>query len=516
MALDPWCAVSFGIAGGFIGEDVKLGDVVFAESVYYYEPAKETVKKITQAGSTTRNYSKRICYQSASQSQHVPFPTSNLIEDEARRINTDNFTLRFGPVASGEKLIADINSSARAMILNINRKTLAVEMEAAGVGAAVCWLRSELKPLHFIAIKGISDDATTEKNTIPQETKVKNREVAVANASSVLEKLISVLETQRLEPLPDKRLEKAHRLAILVKQVLSEIHVVEPIEIVEIERILYATEGRHPLVFYHWRQLHPKLHWVDFFFLKVLERLKDIGFTVMPLVTNTVSESINKEVDNVIRSILKVKPTYYSEVCNYRHKYISYAATHGFSPEVSEKIKNVTHIHGLKEGNLATEEWLQYIAWAARIVERCMVLIWTKHYEIYLNLFKILPLHTCLVKTRDMNLAGRLGKFDEPGKNLFIDPPRYPEIIRWVQSRPPVNQINEFISHLSIYENLPGTTHLDAKQFVNLPLTQDFLLWLEGIDNSERKNAIFQLLGLLDIWNQRYFKGFDTNEQQTC
>jgi nucleoside phosphorylase len=39
----PWSIISFGIAGGFVGEDINIQDVFVPDVVLYYEPAKETV-----------------------------------------------------------------------------------------------------------------------------------------------------------------------------------------------------------------------------------------------------------------------------------------------------------------------------------------------------------------------------------------------------------------------------------------------------------------------------------------
>jgi nucleoside phosphorylase len=64
---------------------------------------------------------------------------------------------RTGIVASGDKVIDDPDAAFFAAVRKQWPKVLAVEMEGAGVGAAVHDAQAERKPVGFLIVRGISD-----------------------------------------------------------------------------------------------------------------------------------------------------------------------------------------------------------------------------------------------------------------------------------------------------------------------------------------------------------------------
>lgn len=504
LDIDPWCVVTFGIAGGFVSDELSLHDVVFGDVVYYYEPSKETSRNISRKNPETVE-KENVC-----QSRNKPFSASKTLEVLTRRLESmADFRLRFGPVASGEKLIADIDSQARTTILNINSKTMAVEMEAAGVAAAISWF-APLESLQFIVIKGISDDATTEKNTKTENEIIKDRALAVKHASIVLKSIICNSQPQRLKETANGNVETVKELTKRINESLP-VFIMNEVDQDSFENWLYSTENHFPKVYYHWRQLHPKLNWVDFFFLRTLACLRELGLHPRALITDNqdakLSTQTKDQLTKIIQAMLHEVPVYYSEASRNRGDYITFAMNHGFDHAVLDSIQSAFDTHHLQKGNLATQDWLQYIAWDSRSVKKCIVFVWAGHYEIYKHLFKVLPLDPLLIKTGDIRLGGSLGKFDYPGKTILIDPPSYPEIVKWIHGNPPIDLLNDFLEYVSVYDlpNNPEDVFQNAQNFITSQLSSDCSSWLEKVDNRDYKNAILKVFALLNIWNGKFF-----------
>ena len=153
--LKPHYVLIVGIAGGIKGK-VNLGDVVVSNQIIYYEYTKET--------------------PSSSEQRIEPGSVDSLLLDRAMNCDTEWHTVirakrptnprstetpqvHFGPIASGEKVIADddrVNDLKR-----LHSKLYAIEMESFGAAAAAA--QSDNRP-RFIAVRGISDYADDAKN----------------------------------------------------------------------------------------------------------------------------------------------------------------------------------------------------------------------------------------------------------------------------------------------------------------------------------------------------------------
>ncbi|HEX6899067.1 MAG TPA: SAVED domain-containing protein [Thermoanaerobaculia bacterium] len=151
----PSHVLMVGIAAGVHGK-VDLGDVVVAESCYYYELAKRT--------------------PSGEQRRPQQFPTDRLLYGRAQAYEASEWKgeigierpaapesrvpeAHFGLIASGEKVIAD-----KTTLLNIregNQKIIAVAMEGAGVARAAL---NNNPPVAFLEIRGVCDFADDQKN----------------------------------------------------------------------------------------------------------------------------------------------------------------------------------------------------------------------------------------------------------------------------------------------------------------------------------------------------------------
>ncbi len=145
--LKPDLVLMVGVAGGV--KDVKKGDLVIGEKAYGYERGKETDEGF-MARPQVFNYSHRLIQLSrwivdAQSWQSRVIPTTDFpITAEPRIV--------FGPIASGNKVIASNESALVGFLKTHFNDTLAVEMEAIGFQAL---LRHE--KVKSLNIRGISD-----------------------------------------------------------------------------------------------------------------------------------------------------------------------------------------------------------------------------------------------------------------------------------------------------------------------------------------------------------------------
>ena len=153
--LRPRSVLMVGIAGG-VKERVHLGDIVVSEQIIYYEFTKEKPH--------SSDYRPEVLSADAlllDRAKHYPYNWYTLIHTERPNGlgNTELPKVYFGPITSGEKVVAD------AMLVNrlrkFHSKLLAIEMESFGVAQAVAQSDVGSK---FIAIRGICDYADIEKN----------------------------------------------------------------------------------------------------------------------------------------------------------------------------------------------------------------------------------------------------------------------------------------------------------------------------------------------------------------
>ena len=146
-----------GIAGGLCHNEQRLGDIVVSDSIVYYEPGKVGKNGVVQRNKqflSDRTLIDGILnfFDTAWYATLPAKPVQVQPDDTFPKIHV-------GPIASGEKVIAD------AGMINDLRKyqsnLIAVEMESAGVASAAF---SALKQIGFITIRAICDFADSSKN----------------------------------------------------------------------------------------------------------------------------------------------------------------------------------------------------------------------------------------------------------------------------------------------------------------------------------------------------------------
>lgn len=149
----PQCIFFVGIAGGFALDNINRGDVVLADVVYGYEYGKLERKFIPRYEQTFR------CDQ-AMLNQGVQFATEQPVwVDEIGLQHPQQLASKVvrGNIASGDKVVDDPTNEFFAQIRQIGLKLHAVEMEGAGVAAAVEQARTLGTDARFLMMRGISD-----------------------------------------------------------------------------------------------------------------------------------------------------------------------------------------------------------------------------------------------------------------------------------------------------------------------------------------------------------------------
>jgi len=153
----PANVVMVGIAGGAPGR-VRLGDVVVADFVYYYELAKRTPKGEQRRAqhflSDRLLYGRALAYESSEWRSDI-----TIALPDTARADVPFPKVHFGAIGSGEKVIADSRSLSR--LLRECPRLLAVAMEGAGVARAAA--QQPQRPL-FLEVRGICDYADEQKN----------------------------------------------------------------------------------------------------------------------------------------------------------------------------------------------------------------------------------------------------------------------------------------------------------------------------------------------------------------
>lgn len=143
QSFQPQLALLVGIAGGV--KDVQIGDVLIAKKVYGYEAGKEDAD----------GFKSRPSMESFSSELLARAQVLSRRGDWKRRTDdgAPDAKVFIGPIAAGDKVVADTNNATFQQIKSHYNDTLGLEMEAIGFAAAL----QAHRLIHGLAIRGISD-----------------------------------------------------------------------------------------------------------------------------------------------------------------------------------------------------------------------------------------------------------------------------------------------------------------------------------------------------------------------
>lgn len=186
--------------GGALDDDVAIGDVVIATEVNEFQANSKA--ESTEEGYEVR-YSGRhwpLEYRIREAITHFEFSGDDAFTSwqtetsgdylkldiaDKERLCSSPASLYLGPVASGNVVAA--SSAFVDEVKRINRKFMAIDMEAAGVAAAAA---ERIHPLPCLVVRGMSDPANEGKKILDKQGKGAWRRYCVRNATSLLRNLL--------------------------------------------------------------------------------------------------------------------------------------------------------------------------------------------------------------------------------------------------------------------------------------------------------------------------------------
>ncbi|GGP82219.1 5'-methylthioadenosine/S-adenosylhomocysteine nucleosidase family protein [Streptomyces melanogenes] len=178
-----WALV--GVGGGIHDEHARIGNVIVATDVVYYEN-----RKINPCGDVRRRGEHRQAPAPVVHAMNAFFAdhgTPARIHDQLSPHASKEFEVYPGVIGSGEAVIADRESEIRSYLTNYHEKVLAVDMEAGGLSQY--WQENSVhggtNP-GWIVIRGVSDNADTEKGH-------GYHDLAARNAAHILRRLLPYL-----------------------------------------------------------------------------------------------------------------------------------------------------------------------------------------------------------------------------------------------------------------------------------------------------------------------------------
>lgn len=149
-----------GIAGG-IHPALRLGDVVIAHEVIYYDLRKEKDGETLRRGqarplpgTTRRAVNHFFSREGEPWNAHIGHPDGSVRQ----------CSVLPGPIGSGEAVVADRNSRIRQYVSDFNDKVLCLETEAGGLAEAFHQMAGGPDVSGWLVVRGISDLADTDKD----------------------------------------------------------------------------------------------------------------------------------------------------------------------------------------------------------------------------------------------------------------------------------------------------------------------------------------------------------------
>lgn len=403
---EPGYVVSFGIAGSLNSKDAPIGSVAWATSLIYYEPSKDIRGK--------------------TQSRSTPLPVGKDLLNHFRRQTFQDIHRIDGPVASGEKLFADVASEDRSRILTVNDKTLCVEMEAAGIAAAIAGLS---RSSEVLIIKGISDNSDKAKNTASAKTQNINRTTAAKNAATCLSHLLCHAPLRRsFRSMPSFEDLQAATEADEEAETLASSLARFGIRCSTREVFTCLVNRRRPVpLYYHWNQLGPELQWVDFKILLAIRSLSRSVVVPVPIVTRNYS---NSKVDDpwfrTVRRLLGVAPTTDLDLRRQQEELASHAQHLGFS-RIEEEIR-ASFEDGQSAGHAPILINIMRFIIGQLCHKRFFVFTLRHRKRRWQFLSRILGFSFAIFEWDRFTLGGADGKRLPPGNAILIDPPSFVQL----------------------------------------------------------------------------------------
>lgn len=422
---EPAVVVSFGIAGSLNAEDAPIGSSIFATSLFYYEPSKD--QQDAKGSSIVA-------------SRMDPISVDVSLLNSFRQAAGSRYRSADGPLASGEKLLADVGSTDRKRILAANGKALAVDMEAAGVGRAV---EVHAPTARFLVVKGISDLADPAKNVVSPEEQRRNRQLAADNAGALLAEVVCGAHLGHRRLLRSSTGSTSLAEAKKVKKIVER-HGFQ-VDTDALHRVLENRPGRIP-AYFHWRQYHEGLNWIDFRVVAAMADLPHDMFEPILLVTD-LTNGLNTSWREVLSKCIGVLPITDGELKERLDEIAEAARSQGLTDSLQEEVTaelTILQHTGLPSVTLA---WLRYMLGQAQH-RRMIVFTWSEYAHKWRALDWFNGALSARISWGTVSIGGVSKKTDAPNCDIYIDPDLC-QLSHWFSTHPNENDQRELLVNLS-------------------------------------------------------------------
>lgn len=272
----------------------------------------------------------------------------------------------------------------------------------------------------------------------------------------------------------------------------------------EIVSLLERTD--RPPLFYHWRQKHRALHWVDYYFVRVLARLRGLNLQPYALITDQLKNDASKPVVRVVEALIgRGNVITNAEARHFQAEYRRFAQLHG--PQTTDEWDSPRH-----RGD--TKSWVQFMTWFTVTERNCRgyaQLLWDRDTPMY-DYAHAFGVKAVQIPSGNVMIGGVPAKLKGP--EVLIEPPEYPSICGWISSRRDTTAVEDLLRYFEAVEDggalgetsacdvRDGATELDRKLNQSLPLAcgEDLIA------------AVNRLARILRLWNATYFAAAEKAE----
>lgn len=456
-AYNPEVVISFGIAGSLRPSEVKLNDVVYSTQVYYVDLRKDL--------GPSQSVAKRLPEINV----HETF--LRVLESVSERVgDRHGFAIQPVLVASSEAVIKAKDAQRRTLVKHAIADISVVEMEAYGVlrAAQLAGFGGDA-PL-AVAIKGISDDATSAKDDAHDVSAVRNaaRFVRELLANKHFGQLVAARQFQ-LRVAPGFGLPRPYGEVKRQRKRIEDalLPVVNESARQEVRSELSVALGicDRPLVVYHWRLTCLGIHLVDLVLLRSIRRLADAGLPIRCMINDSFSELPHQQltaedlprarliVESMVGRLLGRPPSevcvWYEDVAHLDQHLRRYAGGTGYDFERQLELVQQPPFVGTSPAlNFELDFWFRWLAWHSRQRRAAIVLHPPGGRGLYEALQAFGTFYPALVETRDFVVAGRKAKTSPEALDLVVGPGREQIVSAWFEAARPEEELRDGVALL--------------------------------------------------------------------
>jgi len=531
----PKAVIAVGIAFGLDETEQAIGDVLISTQIQDYELAR-----VNNDGTLTPRGDKPS-------SADILCNRFRLINSNQTRSNRNWPNVQFGLVLSGQKLVDNLDY--RKSLNDLYTEAIGGEMEGVGlyvsagvaridwiVVKAICdwgynksqadkdaWQKRAAKNAALVLktaldVGGLYDDEPISETARIAESKVTapRQDAAHSKTASIVKCAPGALMGREVKARflftdngmasgsPDDEVDASLRVELAARYLSRLPGISKSIDEQVRDRMGELLGGDRempkPFVFYHWRQKHEAIHWVDFYFLRVLQELQSYGFEARALVTEGTMPMY--PIEEIVKKLLGAPPMTLAGIKGRERDYVAHTIDYVRSPTARDKILN--------HKRQATKAWIQFIPYFVRSEDRhgYLQFLWDKHYQGGFEFaFAYSDVKVAQVRTKDIRIHRVLAK--KYGPPVFIEPMPCQSVRAWLARRPHPNykKVEALVGYFEALDNaaLIADTAVDESGGSNPRLKKEWIRLLGRDVDPRLDDAVGRLASILERWNKKYF-----------